>query len=1205
MIEAFVNNPVKVSVGVLLVALFGVIALFAMPMQLTPEVQTPTLTIETVWPGASPQEVEREIVQEQEEQLKSVEGVTKMTSESMDAMGRITMEFLVGTNMEEALLKVNTKLQQVREYPEDADQPVINTSNASDRPIAWFMLTQRVPSADELRAVQTQHPDLAAEMEPLFDTDNPGLIMLRLKNLAEKRPQLKALIPPEIDITTYRKFAEDFVESEFERVSGVSNSNVIGGREEEMQVIVDPQLLAARQLTINDVRRALRAQNKDTSGGDFWEGKRRYVIRTLGQFRSPEQVANSLLARRDGKPVYVHDVATVQLGYKKADGLVRRFGNSNIAVNAMRQTGANVLRVMDGLRDATKRLNEGILAQHGLQLTQVYDETEYIYSSIGMVNDNILYGGLLTMICLLVFLRSIRSTIVIGLAIPTSIIGTFLMLHLMGRSLNVISLAGLAFAVGMLVDNAVVVLENIFRHHQLGAARYQAVIRGTTEVWSAVLASTLTTLAVFIPVVFVQEEAGQLFRDIALAISAAVGLSLIVSVVVVPAAAAKFLSENFSGNSASGPQTPSGWLAIFSPLGQLLGLFMAPLDWFARTFVASIIELNAFLQRSVLLRFATVLGMTAASFGLSYLLMPKVEYLPTGNRNLVFGILVPPPGYNLDQLLALGDEIEARLRPYWDINPKSPEAAKLDFPPVGDFFFVARGRMVFLGLRAADPQRAAELVGLVQRVATGLPGTFAIAKQSSLFEQGLDAGRTIDIEITGPELPKLVGLGGRVMGQVQQVFAPPPATGAGAGKPKMMGVQAIPKPSLDLSSPEVHVIPKWEQAADMGVTAEDLGYTVDALVDGAYAGDYFFGGDKIDLTIVGQQRYSKRTQDIQALPIATPSGELIPLAALAHIRLSSGPEQINHRERLRAVTIQVSPPPEVALEDAMERIQAQIVLPMQKEEGTLGVDYRIRLAGTADKLRSTWEALQFNVILALLITYLLMAALFESWLYPFVVILSVPLGAVGGVGALALMNLFVLQPLDVLTMLGFVILIGTVVNNPILIVEQALIHIREDGMTHQAAVLESVRNRIRPIFMTTTTTVLGLIPLVLLPIALPEWFPSAGSELYRGLGCVVLGGLLVSTLFTLVLVPALFTLTLEAQEALWRQLGWTLRPAQAASKTAAGPHADRDFEPHYEPSERLPRPLGDENGNGNGHGNGSMPHIPHVVSAEAVPMADE
>jgi HAE1 family hydrophobic/amphiphilic exporter-1 len=1191
LIDAFVHNPVKVSVGVLLVALFGIVALDRMPMQLTPEVQTPTITVETRWPGASPQEVEQEIVIEQEEQLKGVEGVVKLSSESKDSVGTITMEFLVGTNMDEALLRVNSRLQQVPEYPEDADQPVITTANSANSPIAWFILGHRLPTADELAAFGERHPQLADELERVQRAPNFGVAMARLRELSKQRPEFEELLPPEdLEIIKLRRFAEDEIESRFERVAGVSQSNVIGGLEDEIQVVVDPERLAARRITLTQVRDTLRWQNEDTSAGDFWEGKRRYVLRVLSQFRSPEQVENQLLAMRDGAPVFVRDVAEVRHGFKKPDGLVRRFGASSIAVNCIRESGANVLDVMDGLRKTTAELNELLLFRQGLELIQVYDETEYIYSAIDLVTDNIFVGGALTTIVLMLFLhlgvRTLlaipliivlavaaayvspwffaiclavmigagfwfaRGALVVALAIPTSIVGTFLVLALMGRSLNVISLAGLAFAVGMLVDNAVVVLENIYRRRSLGERPFTAAVRGTQEVWGAVVASTLTTVAVFLPVVFVQEQAGQLFRDIALAISAAVSLSLVVSMVVIPAAAARLFRDPENDPDATrflpalSPRTfprdgdgrheesTNGKGALPSYVGdrgwQWAESVVAPISHAAGAFVAAVVALNRWTQRSTLRRVAVVGVLVGASAGLTWLLWPKVEYLPTGNRNLVFGVMLPPPGYNLDQLEEIGEGVSQALRPYWDVDPDGPEAQQLRYPVIGDFFFVAFGRQLFMGLRAHDPARAAELTGLVREVGSQVPGMFAIAQQSSLFEQGLTAGRTIDVEIVGPDLSRLVGMGGQVMGQVMGGLIP--------------NTQAFPKPSLDLSNPEMHVKPKLVQAADMQVTSADMGYAVNALVDGAYAGDYYYRGKKIDLTIIGQDRFATSTQDIEALPIATPIGRLVPLGAVADVELASGPEQINHRERVRAITIQVSPPPEVALEDAMARIQSDIVAPLLAS-GQLDGGYQVNLAGTADKLRDTWQALRFNVILALLITYLLMAALFESWLYPLVIIFSVPLGAVGGVLGLAALNLFVLQTLDVLTMLGFVILIGTVVNNPILIVHQSLNHMREDGMEPRDAIIESVRTRIRPIFMTTVTTVLGLLPLVL--------FPGAGSELYRGLGAVVLGGLAVSTVFTLLLVPALFSLTMDARDAFMRIFfgRHSLQPAEPTPAT--------------------------------------------------------
>lgn len=1203
LIDRFVHSPIKVSVGVLLVVLFGTISLFSMPMQLTPEVQTPTITITTRWLGASPQEVEREIVIAQEEQLKSTENLVKLSSESSDSSGVITLEFRVGTDMGKAIVDVNARLSQVRQYPQDADRPVISTSNASDRPIAWFILSAERPSPDKINAFIERHPQLAEVLEPVLRTENQGLVMLRLRRAAATHPEIKELLPPEsLDVTKLRRFAEDEIEAALSRVPGVSQANVIGGLDDELQVIVDPERLASRNLTIEDVRRVLRAQNGDVSAGDFWETKRRWVVRTMGQFRSPEHVEQQLLAIQNGAPVYVRDVARVQLGYKKPTGLVRRFGESSIAINALRQTGANVLDVMDGMKAVNQELNRDLLKPRGLVLTQVYDETEYIYSSVDLVQQNIFIGGALTMTVLMLFLhlnvRTLltiplvlatalaaaywspwffaltlaiiiltgfwfaRGALVVGLAIPISVIGAFLILQMLGRSLNVISLAGMAFAVGMLVDNAVVVLENIYRRYEnLHESPFVAAVRGTQEVWGAILSSTLTTVAVFLPIVFVEEEAGQLFRDIALAISGAVGLSMLVSMTVIPTAASRLFSKRRQESELNGEATGFSGLphdsksraenGLSSFFDKIRRLILAPIVGFGTGFGSTVTGINAWIQKGLIRRLALVAILIASSVTLTMLFFPKIEYLPPGNRNLVFGILLPPPGYNIDKLMELGEVVETELRPYWDVDPENPNPEATDYPPIGDFFFVARGRSVFVGVRALDPLRAGELVPLISQVGQKLPGTIAIGKQTSLFEQGLTAGRTVEIEIVGRDLEKLVALGGQVFGEVMRVLPP------------SEGTQARPVPSLDLSSPEVHVRPKLIQAAEMGVPTSELGYAVNALVDGAYAGDYFLGGDKIDLTIMGESAYSRDIQRLRAMPIATPIGELVPLEALAQIEMGSGPEQINHRERQRAITIEVSPPPNIPLETAMYKIQTEIVTPL-RESGALGDGYRINLAGTADKLRNTWTAIRFNVSLAVLITYLLMAALFESWLYPFVVILSVPLGAVGGVLGLALLNVWlqittgnpnIVQTLDVLTMLGFVILIGTVVNNPILIVDQALILIRDFERTPREAIVESVKTRIRPIFMTTITTVLGLIPLVL--------FPGAGSELYRGLGSVVLGGLLVSTVFTMFLVPTMFTLMMDGKQLIGRVL---LRKSQTTDSSTVSPRPQPTPEKELVPS---------------------------------------
>lgn len=1056
-------NPVKVAVAVLLVVLFGLIGLTFMPIQLTPEVERPEIQITTRWPGAGPHEVEREIVHVQEEQLKSIPGLIAVTSQIGEGRGEINLEFSVGTDMRDALVKVTNRLQQVKEYPPNADEPVVTPSTSSDRPIAYLIL----------------------------------------KPLPERS---------DLNITEFGKFTEDYVASRLKQVAGVGEAEVSGGREPELQVVVDPQKLASHQLTIGALRRALVAENKDTSGGTFQEGKRQYGVRTLGQFTTPEQVENLIVAYSDGSPIYVKDVGFVRPGFKKQVTIVRRGGDSGISIRITREVGANVLRVLNGVQERVDELNANLLHHRGLMLTISYDERAYILSSIGLVRDNIYWGTALTAIILFCFLRAWRSTAIICLTIPISIVGTFLVVWTMGLSLNVVSLAGLAFAVGMVVDNAVVVLDNIHRRWQEGETVGDAARNGAVEVWGAVLASTLSTLAVYIPVIFIRQEAGQLFRDIAIANGVAVGLSLIVSVTVIPVAAKRFLHSasdwelgSVDGAGERPTRRRSVWSRLRSAWERLIRVVFGPLVRLGEAFTALVVWICVTLQRGVLRRVVVLASFLAASAGLSWLIVPPREYLPDGNRNLVFASLMPPPGYNTDELLELGRQIESRLRPYWEARPGGPEESKLGGPAISDIFFIGRDRRIFMGVRSADLLRGRELVPVVQKATSGIPGTIASVSQASLFERTSSGSRSVDVDVSGPELERLVRIGATIRDRAMQLIP---------------GAQVVPRPSLDLSSPEVHVVPRWPQAAEMGLSASEIGYAVDALTDGAYASDYWSGHDKIDLTIVGNERFVRRTQDIGQLPIVTATGRLVPLSEVSDVRLSSGPEQIYHRERQRSVTIVVRPPQSVALETATQIIEGQILRPL-RESGEVSSEYTMRLSGTADKLFAAWDAMKWNLLLALLVTYLLMAGLFESWTYPLIMLISVPPAAVGGFIGLWVLNQFVHQSLDVLTMLGFITLIGIVVNNAILLVHQALQHARTEGMSLHDAMIESVRNRMRPIFMTVVTTLVGLVPLVV--------SPGAGSELYRGLGAVVLFGLTISTLFTLVLVPATFTLTVDIQ----------------------------------------------------------------------------
>ena len=1067
LVDASIKNPITVAVGVILLVMFGLIALLRIPVQLTPNVDKAEITVNTIWPGASPQEVEREIADEQEDVLKSVEGLVEMKSESFYGRGRVTLKFQVGTDPDTALLKVSNNLNQVPEYPDEAEEPVLVSSGSEQNAIAWIILER-------------------------LSGDNTG-------------------------IETEYQFVKDFVKPRFERIPGVAESEIFGGVEPEMQVTFDPNGLAAHHITIAEVAAALNRENENISAGDFDEGKRKFIARTVGQYQSPNDVENVVIKYINGTPIYVHDIAEVRLGYAKPTATVHEKNRPTIAVNAKRQTGANVLQVMTGVREAIAEMNAGLLKERGLRLRQVYDETEYIESAIDLVRQNLFVGGTLAVLVLILFLRSINSTLIIATAIPISVVGTFLMMTFFGRNINVISLAGLAFAVGMVVDAAIVVLENIDRHRSLGETRVEAAYKGTTEVWGAVLASTLTTMAVFIPVVYVQEEAGQLFKDIAIAISCAVALSLVVSITVIPTFSARILGyfrerrkaklaakrmqlSTVPTNPGSEPDTSktSELDNELPPFKNSVGL----LDRFAHVFTEGVANFNYRVTGSVSARVAVVVALTGFSLAMAFFLSPPSEYLPEGNRNFVFSLLLPPPGYNLEELDQVGNVIVKELEPYW----KEDGSVEYREPRIRNLFYVALGRIMFAGASTQDPLKARDLVPIFKKELKKIPGFYATSFQSSLFGRGITSGRTIDVDITGPDLTRLVQFGGRVFGQAMQLLP---------------GSQVRPIPSLDLGNPEIQITPDRVRAASLGLAARDIGQAVDTLLDGRKVSDYQHDGKEIDLTLMGTPSSTNRTQDFDNLLLRTADGRLITLGSVADVRWVAGPTQINHIERQRAITIQVRPPRETPLETAMQTLENKIIAPLKKSGEISGL-YNINLAGTADDLVVTRKALQWNFVLALVITYLLLAALFASFLYPLVIMFSVPLAAAGGFAGLWLVsNLIEYQSLDVLTMLGFIILIGTVVNNAILIVHQSLNHMRHEEMERREAIREAVRNRIRPIFMSTTTSVFGMMPLVL--------FRGAGSELYRGLGSVVVGGLALSTIFTLFLIPALFSLVLDAR----------------------------------------------------------------------------
>ncbi|MBB4265075.1 efflux RND transporter permease subunit [Roseospira visakhapatnamensis] len=1127
LIRLAIARPTAIIAAVLMVVLFGLVALLEIPIQMTPDVRQPVITVNTSWPGAAPAEVEREIVNRQEDALKGLEGLREMSSQANTGNAEVTLEFNTGQNMDRALLLVANRLDQVSDYPDEADEPTLETSGSDDQPIAWFTVRR-----------------VAGNETPIYH---------------------------------YGDLLDDVVRDRLERVDGISRVNVYGGSERELRVTVDPVALSKYRITVPQVVTALRAANVSMSAGDVEEGKRRYVVRVEGQFITPADVEAVVVRSAAGQGlgglarVSVGDVADVRFSYKEQTARIRYRGENALALNAVRDTGANVIETMGLLRDAVAALNTGVLAEQGLYLGQVYDETVYIEAAIDLVISNIYVGGTLAAIVLLVFLRAFGPTVIISLGIPVSVIGAFVGMAAMGRSLNVISLAGIAFAVGMVVDAAIVVLENIYRLREQGYSRAAAAYQGAKQVWGAILVSALTTVMVFIPILTMEQEVGQLFRDIAVAISVAVMLSLVVAITVIPALSRRLLGR--VRRKGEGPAVP-----------------LPGIDQFGRGFSWAMTSLTAAMVRSRLLSLVIVIAITAAAGVVSWAYLPKLEYLPEGNRNLVFGLILPPPGYNLDTTTAIGQSIEDAVRPLWseregamrhgledpgdrqdpaDDEPgaltamaravadviRGTEAEEPGPPRISNFFFVALETRAFVGAAAEESSRASDLIPVVRGPVFSEPGTFGFVSQPSPFGRSVGGARAVNLDISGADLETILGVALRAAGKV------------GAVLPRDEGHQMRPRPGLELGAPEVRVFPNLLRLADNGVSVLTFGQTVDAFNDGLRVDEITLGGERIDLTLAGPANGADRTQGIGTLPVVTESGTILPVSALGDVVFTAGPTEIRHLEGSRTVSLQIRPSSTLALERAMEIIEDDVIAPLLAEG--IPPEVSMSLSGTADKLTEAWDAMVWQLLLALVIVYLVMAVLFENFFYPMVIMITVPLASAGAVLALALLNLFSYQPLDMLTMMGFVILIGIVVNNAILLVDQTLYGLRQDGLSAGDAIRQATANRVRPIFMSTLTSLMGMSPLVL--------FPGAGSELYRGLGTVVLGGLAMSALLTLIIIPALMSLVMPLIEGgrVRRQSGNTPKAkprhrGRARRRARATDHHDHGMGLDERPGTRSP-----------------------------------
>lgn len=1050
MIDHLLKRGTLVAVVVAMILLLGIVAATRVPVQMIPDLDTRIISIETRWPGATPQDVEKEILIEQEQYLRGLPNLRRMTSEAYTGGAEIELEFPFATDTNEALLEVNNALSQVPSYPENVDEPVLRTDSFSYNPFMSFRIV------------------------PL-----PGN-------------------PQGHDINMLLDFIDDNVRPPIERVEGISQVQLGGGARRQIRIHVDAAKLAERNLTLAEVRQSIRARNIDTSAGDIDSGKRRYLMRTVGRFKTLDELRELILVRRGDAITRLKDVAKVELDHAELRSLSYSDGEANIRLSLVRQTGSNVIEIKKTVLPVVERLNEDVLKPAGLEMTLSNDDVRYVEESVANVVQNIILGACLAALVMFLFLRSGSATLIGMAGMPICVVAGFIGLLLLDRTINVISLAGIAFAIGMTIDNTIVVLESIAQERQAGKSRFEAARDGVRNVWAAVLSGTMTTVLVFLPIMFVKEEAGQLFSDIGIAISASIIVSMIVAIAVVPVAFANLPDKKLGkkGKDQAKEKDPRR-SALLSPIEKLIaGPFR---------------------------RLVCIVGLLVATGAAFLFLTPPAEYLPEGEEAKAFSTMIAPPGYSLEEINRISDELQAEFLPALKGNSADFDSGKDAIPALDRITFIVRPESLWVIAVTKDPGHIDAHMEIINSRFRSYPGMRAFSTRGSIISSNDGGTRAVALDISGRELPEIYATASEVYRQAEELIAD-------------AQINSVPS-SLVLGQPLLEIKPKWERLEELGFDTRDFGFAAAALSDGAFVDEFYLDDDKIDIFLFSEAEDRQQLGNLESLPIYTPQGTVLPLGALAELEETVDTAEIRRVDGRRTVTLYIIPPRSLALETAVDRIRNDIVRPM-RADGSLPEGVAIDLTGASDQLDATRASLGQNLWIAVILCYLQLVVIYRHWGYPFLILVTVPLGISGGIVGLWLLNWVggllpaigmepIRQPFDMITMLGFLILLGTAVNNPILIVDRTMQNFREKGLSPLEAVKDAVASRLRPVLMTTSTTLMGLSPLVFLP--------GAGTELYRGLGAIVLFGLAFTAFITLTFLPAILVSWLELVRKFQRQ----------------------------------------------------------------------
>lgn len=1017
--ELSIARPVTVAMCVLIVLILGWVSLDRLPLDLLPELNFPIAAVVTTYEGAAPQEVESHVTRPIEEVMTTVGNVTNVSSTSTRGQSLVLVEFNWGTDMNFASLEMREQLDLIEPLlPDGAGSPRVLRFDPSQLPIMQLAVG--------------------------------GSLSL---------PELKVL-------------AEESVKSRLERIEGVASVQVLGGTEPQVHVLLDPTLMRVYGVSFSQVTQALQAANLNLPGGQIEEGSRQVSVRTTGQFTSVDEIARVRIPTATGG-VLLRDIAVVREGESDAVQYTRLNRRPSLGINILKETGANSVTVARAVRAELARLEREY--QGILEFVVVADEAEFVEASVNSVMSNAVAGGLLAMLILVAFLRNIRSTLVIATSIPISIVATFILIYFAGMTLNMLSLGGLALGIGMLVDNAIVVLENIFRHRQFTPDPKEAAIRGTTEVGMAIAASTLTTIAVFLPVVFIEGLAAQIFRDLSLTVSFSLIVSLAVAVTLVPLLSARWMGRSGAmahagGGSEIGAPLESGLVAAGSDRpGDGGSKLVARASDFLARFVRRALSRKRWVFAGAMLAFASALAIVP---------LIGTEFLPAIDEGLIQVSLSMPKGTRLDETDEAVAALEAHLLGIPEVESVFTSVGSVEAPDEGSLAV----RLVPLERRSRSTH---EVVEVIRASLPPLPGAEVRVEASSTFAGGGVGGAPIQVELRGDDLDLLRA----TALELKELIAALP------------GIANV-STSFDEGRPELQVRVARQKADELGITVAQIASAVRAAVSGDAATVLRTGTDEIDVVVRLDERFRTSAESLAQIPIATAVG-MVPLGELADLVAETSPLSVDRSAQSRAVRINAHATVDQNLGSAASAIEALLAgygLPP-------GID--AVFGGEVQQMQEAFADLGLALALAVILVYAVLASQFESLIQPLAIIFSVPLAFVGAAWGLALTG----QTLNVAAFIGVIMLTGIVVNNAIVLID-FVNQLRARGMERTEALAEAARTRLRPILMTTLTTVLGMIPLAL---GIGE-----GSELEAPIAVAVIGGLSVSTLLTLVVVPAAY-----------------------------------------------------------------------------------